>query len=353
MKKKPSKITKVFSVILILLFLTGGFFAVQHLLVPKYSIELPEGGMVREYYKDARKDFDVIFVGDCEVYEDYSPMVLWEDYGISSYIRGSSQQLIFQSYYMLEDTIRYEKPKVVVFSVRSLQYDYAWSEPYNRMTIEGMKWSSSKVNCIKASMLEDENFVDYVFPILRYHTRWKEVNYEDFHYYFKPKQITHNGYYMVLNVKPVENLPSVKPLADYTFPDRAWEYMDKMRTLCEDNGIELLLVKSASVYPHWYDEWDEQVEDYAKEHNLVYVNLLEHQNETRVNYETDTSDAGLHMNLYGAEKCSRYLGKVLKDNYDLKDRRDEEELSQYWKEKRALYDEAIDEQIEILSLSEE
>ena len=42
----------------------------QHLLVPKYSIELPEGGMVREYYKDARKDFDVIFVGDCEVYEE-------------------------------------------------------------------------------------------------------------------------------------------------------------------------------------------------------------------------------------------------------------------------------------------
>ena len=37
-----------------------------------------------KYYEEENKDFDVIFVGDCEVYENFSPVVLWEKYGINS-----------------------------------------------------------------------------------------------------------------------------------------------------------------------------------------------------------------------------------------------------------------------------
>ena len=29
-----------------------------------------------------------------------------------------------------------------------------------------------------------------------------------------------------------------------------------MRELCQEKGIELVLVKSPSLYPYWYDEWE-------------------------------------------------------------------------------------------------
>lgn len=31
----------------------------------------------------------MIFIGDCELYENISPVTLWEEYGINSYIRGT------------------------------------------------------------------------------------------------------------------------------------------------------------------------------------------------------------------------------------------------------------------------
>ena len=71
--------------------------------MPKYMTEIHEGAMIAEYY-ESDIPHDVIFLGDCEVYETYSPCIMWENYGISSYVRGSSQQLIWQSYYILEDT---------------------------------------------------------------------------------------------------------------------------------------------------------------------------------------------------------------------------------------------------------
>ena len=84
---------KIIASVLIITFLIAGLWFAQRLLMPKYMGKIVEGAMVEEYYKETT-DHDVIFIGDCEVYENFSTMKLWEEYGITSYIRGSSQQLI-------------------------------------------------------------------------------------------------------------------------------------------------------------------------------------------------------------------------------------------------------------------
>lgn len=309
----------------------------QRLLVPKYADAVAEGALIAAYYEE-EKDFDVIFFGDCEVYESFSPAVLWEEYGINSYIRGSAQQYIWQSYYLLEDTLRYETPEVVVFNVLSLQYDKAQREAYNRMTLEGMEWSPAKVKSILASMSEEEHFLDYVFPILRYHTRWSGLSGTDLEYMFGTKPVSHNGYYMRVDVKAARDVPKGRILADYGFGEKPLEYLDRMRELCAKKGIELVLIKAPSLYPYWYPEWEEQVEAYASAHELRYVNFLELQEETGIDYSTDTYDGGLHMNLSGAEKLSVYFGRILSGEMGVPDRRGETELSLSWEEKLAAYE---------------
>ena len=91
MKKK--RILIAVCAMLILVILLG---LLQALVMPKYR-DNPEGALIGEYYGESG-GHDVIFVGDCEVYESLVPAVLWEEYGISSYIRGSAQQLAWQSY---------------------------------------------------------------------------------------------------------------------------------------------------------------------------------------------------------------------------------------------------------------
>jgi hypothetical protein len=319
--------------------------------VPKYVDGIVEGAFVAEYYEQEDKDFDVIFVGDCEVYENFSPITLWEEYGINSYIRGSAEQYIWQSYYLLEDTLRYETPQVVVFNVQSLQFNESQSEAYNRMTLEGMKWSPSKVKAILASMKEEESFVDYVFPILRYHSRWSELTATDVEYMFSSKKVSHNGYYMRVDVKPVEELPTARELSDYTFGDNAWKYLDMMRELCAENDIELLLIKAPSLMPYWYDEYEEQVEEYAETYGLRYINFLELTDEIGIDYTKDTYDAGLHMNLSGAEKLSGYLGNVLAEDYGVTDRRGDAELDAIWEQNIADYEAEKEEQYEYYGIT--
>ena len=319
----------------------------QMLLVPKYMEHSPEGALIGEYYDNAG-NHDVIFIGDCEVYENFSPVTLWEEYGITAYIRGSAQQTIWQSYYLMEETFRYETPKVIVFNVLSMKYDTPEStgsqsrrEAYNRMTLDTMKWSSSKWNAILASMTEEERQWDsmftYLFPILRYHDRWSQLTREDFAYWFHRDTVSHNGYLMQTGVKPYEAAYVEPPLTDYCFGENSWHYLDKMVSLCAENGTQLVLIKAPSLSPVWWDQWDAQIEEYAGQHGLLYINMLDHQEEIGVDWSTDTYDAGLHLNVYGAEKASVWLGGILAETCGVPDRRNNETIAAVWRDKAARY----------------
>ena len=290
--------------------------ALQRLVTPKYTPgNMAEGGLIEAYY-DTEKNHDVIFLGDCEVYENFSPEVIERETGLKCYIRGSAQQLIWQSFYLLEDTLRYETPKAVVFNVLSMKYNEPQNEAYNRMTLEGMEWSAAKVASINASMTEDESFITYMFPLLRYHDRIREISGSDFEYFFSSPKLTTDGSYLREGVVPAKNVPVGKPLDSYEFGDTVWEYMEKMRLLCEEKGIKLILIKAPVTYPYWYDEWNRSIADYADNHGLSYINFLSRLGATGLSFDTDTYDGGLHLNKTGAEKLSEYFAPILKELVD-------------------------------------
>lgn len=407
MKRGKKIIVGVISVVVVVAL----FFALQRLVVPKYGGDTPlEGNFTSEYYEETTQH-DVIMVGDCEVYENFDPMVLWKEYGITSYIRGNAQQLTWQSYYLLEDTLKREKPKVVIYNVQSLSHGEPQREEYNRMCLDGMKWSKTKIDAIHASMCKGENLLDYVFPLLRYHSRITELTGDDVKYYLQPRKITHNGYYMRIDTLPAsqsdvadsswllgteeekqdaesganeiddpwaeidesgdstesddlggdiddpwaevegadeadseEGSGIVEPGTDTMqsssdgdkkFGSYPMKYLDKMRKLCEKEGIQLLLVKAPSLAPQWYDVQNQQVVDYAEKYQLPYINFYELLEETGIDYETDTYDGGLHMNYSGAQKLSRYLGKYLTSQkaMGVKDHRKDSKLSKVYEKK--------------------
>lgn len=363
------------------------FFGVQRLVMPKYASDLPEGNFTAEYY-DETTDHDVILIGDCEVYENIDPIYLWSEYGITSYIRGNAQQLAWQSYYMLEDTLRYETPKVVIYNVQALVHAKPQKEEYNRMTLDGMRWSPAKLNAIKTSLCEGENFWDYVFPVLRYHERITGLQKEDFTYFHKRKKVSHNGYYMRIDVLPVSEsdvadiswLPGGKEETpadeedgtmddiedpwsaieeDHanepelqsetiteekegeTFGSLPMEYLDKIRCLCEEKGIQLILMKAPSLAPRWYESDNRQVVEYAEKYDLPYLNFYELLKETGLDYEKDTYDGGLHMNLSGADKLTKYLGRVLAEDYHMPDHREDARYASVYEQKKRFYQDMI------------
>ncbi len=378
--KKIKKITVFVASGLVVVLL---FAALQRLVVPKYAGDIPEGNFTAEYYEETAKH-DVIMIGDCEVYENLNPMYLWKNYGITSYIRGNAQQLTWQSYYMLEDTLQYETPEVVIYNIQALTHGEPQREEYNRMTLDGMKWSGTKWEAIQVSMCEEEQTLDYIFPLLRYHSRILDLSKEDLTYFNKKKKVAHNGYYLRVDVLPVSEsdvadttwlfgeeeeqeeiidpwasieveededtvqLPLAEGKEDKTFGKMPMKYLDKIRKLCEEKGIQLILMKAPSLAPQWYEEENQQVVDYAQKHDLPYINFYELLDEVEIDYETDTYDGGLHMNLSGADKLSEYMGNLLTTEYGIKDHRQEEKIASVYNKKYDYFEKMKQKQLDDL-----
>lgn len=307
----------------------------QRLVKPKYMSFPYEGAMLDEYYR-VNTTHDVIFLGDCEIYESVSPVTMWEEYGISSYVRGTPQQLIFQSYYILKDTLKEEKPKVVVFNAMEMKIGQTQSEAYTRLTLDDLKHIQLRLAAAKVSKKgDDDSLISYAIPLLRYHSRWSDLNSDDFEYFAKEKDwVSYNGYQMQLGVKPMTEETEKTPLVDYSLPDTCWEYLDKIRELCEENDIQFVMVKAPTdswQYP-WYDEWEEQIDEYAAKHQVLYINGNEFTEDMGLDMTTDSYDAGVHLNIYGAEKFSRYLANVLVNECHVEDRRGDKELAKAWED---------------------
>ncbi|MBQ9151014.1 MAG: SGNH/GDSL hydrolase family protein [Clostridia bacterium] len=343
--KTPRKtvLLRTLCILLALLILAAIPAVLTPVLMPKYLTASKEGSLTEEYYGAAAEvAHDVIFIGDCEIYESFVPAILWEEYSISSYLRGNAQQLVWHSYYMLEDTLRYETPKAVVFNVLALKYGEPQKEAYNRMALDGMEWSSVKAEAIRASMTKEEDFLTYVFPFFRSHSRWSELTAEDFRYAYSDKPtVSDSGYLIQAGIIPAdpENEPSPSPLVDVNLPATAMEYLDRMTALCKEKGIELILIQAPtnSWRYHWYDEWDAQIVSYAAENGLAYYNFMDGVDAIGLDMSTDTYDAGIHLNVYGAEKLSRYFGAILRDEHGIPDQRESSHASVVWQERVETY----------------
>ena len=112
------------------------FGSAQMLLMPRDKSQNPEAFLLADYFDADVSSDEVVFLGDCEVYEAFSPVTLWQDYGISSRVCGTPQQLMWHSYAILEEVFERSSPRVVVLGVYGLIYNEPQSEAYNRMVFD-------------------------------------------------------------------------------------------------------------------------------------------------------------------------------------------------------------------------
>jgi hypothetical protein len=209
-----------------------------------------------------------------------------------------------------------------------------------------MRMSPVKIRAIAASRLEDEDWLSYFFPIFRFKEHWRDLSSEDFRYFFRDPQASISGFMIRSDTVPVGFLPQPLPIANYQFSDKAFHYLNRMVELTKEHDIELVLIKAPNLFPHWFSQWDEQIVDFAEEHNLLYINFLNYTEEAGLDWDIHSFNAGLHLNVFGAELMSLYFGEILQDGFNLPDRRTESAVAEQWNGMAQQYHRMISLQLE-------
>ena len=236
------------------------------------------------------------------------------------------------------------KPELVALDIGFIKYDDNFvEEPSNRKSLDGMRLSPSKLGAIEAAKGENERLIEYLFPVLRFHTRWKELSGADFWYAFANADVDHSGY--LIDYQQTETVPDRKA-GEYMgkrkestrLSARNVEYLKKVLEFCRDNQIELFLMKVPSLSENWSYDYDEQIREIAEPYEVTYVNFDLFSDEMGLDFATDSPDEGSHLNTLGAEKFSRYLAQYISEHYAVTDRSKDEKYRAVWDAKFDRYE---------------
>ncbi|MBE5870672.1 MAG: SGNH/GDSL hydrolase family protein [Lachnospiraceae bacterium] len=229
----------------------------------------------------------VAVLGDSEALVLLSPKMLWEEAGISSYIVAQSGQTPSEAYHALRDLVKTQSPKLVI-----LETDLLVNDTNERRELIGMF-----------------NTAAYdVFPVLRYHGKWKEMLGLK-----EPEKIEHyRGFALRTDVVPYTGGEYMQPTEKKTKILRSsLMYLKRIRQICEEKGSELLLVSAPAPMNFNYAKHN-AIRDYADRNGLTYLDLNEKTEELGIDWNKDMLDGGDHVNVNGTEKITRYLMEYLK-----------------------------------------
>ena len=154
---------------------------VGQIFIPRWNDEWIATPIIKDFYDLPKNSLDVLAVGSSQVVRGFSGLELYKNYGISAYGIGTGQQSIQSSYAWIKESTKTQNEKVVCLEIKMLFEDTP--EEQNRKALDNMKFSSNKLESIIDIAWKEksyETFISYLFPITRFHSRWKEIGSENF-----------------------------------------------------------------------------------------------------------------------------------------------------------------------------
>ena len=255
---------------------------------------------------------EVLGIGSSHMYCTLNTMRLYEKFGIKAYILASSGQQPIVSYYFLRQAFKSnQRPKIVlvelfgfISGLDSIPYRDAHS------ALDNMPWGIDKIGLIW-NMRVDVPKSEFIFNMLRYHPRWKELEPWEF------DAISHPYYDRCRGFVPFWTISKGK--ADLSNreggesqgekPNFHREILDEIVSYCESQGskVTFMIAPFDGMWQH--AEVIMALRKYADDRHIPLIEFT-HEGGVNIDSQYDFTDI-THLNAMGAEKVTDYVGTYL------------------------------------------
>lgn len=326
---------KLFFVVICFVLIILGVLLLQRLTRAKSTLEIRD--LSESSFFEDPKQYDVVFLGTSHMLYGISPFDVWDESGITSYNWGSPACTIPSTYWKLINILDYRNPELVVVDCFSSTWEYkAVNEFRMHEAFDCFPASYNKYMAIRDLMngqtsKDDEHIytkeeqLNVLFPISAYHSRWDELEKKDIHNEF----VDSKGAELLYGIAEPIEIADTSEKAEITPSMEGVTYLKKLIMECKNRNIPILLVYLPFPASEEYKMEANMIYDIAAEYEVNYIDF------TRldvVDYETDCFDSNSHLNLYGQEKVSRYIGRYISENYNVKNRKEDSEINAKWEE---------------------
>ena len=302
--------------------------------------------MMETFYAQPENSIDVLVVGSSHTFIDVNTGMLWEDFGVPSFVIGGSLQPFWCSYYFIKEALQYQTPNLIVLEALACDLDADYGDRGMIINnVSGMRMGMNKIESIRACTTDADGIMDLGLLFRDYHNRYSTLDLIDIAPEFGDPVRYENskGFYDYLGTTPITR-PDCEMNDDVVpMPNKEEYYYRMIIEYCQEQGIPLMIMVSPD---GWYNDLSRGHYNYAREiaeeYGVEFIDYNEYYDEIGINFQTDFGDIG-HLNYLGNRKFTQVLGEHLVDEYDLVDRRgDTTGLYDSWHENYLMLESRVD-----------
>lgn len=265
-----------------------------------------------------RDAVDVLIIGSSHAHCSFYTNVLWSEYGIASYMMGCGRQTFWDSWHVLQDALRTQRPKLLILEA----YGICLAESYEERMFafgntDGLRWSKNKVDAIRTATSK-EDFLSFltVFPL--FHRRYYNLTRADF--VFRSPNPYSKGTTFHTSRTPCTAPDIPVDAQPAPVPEKAEVWYRKIIETVREEGIPLLIV--AAPFRHSDLQYGQLLtaRDIAAEYGIPFLNTNDYYSSMGIDYTTCFADE-THLNFIGGPLFTKYIADYLNNQYDLPDRR--------------------------------
>lgn len=288
----------------------------------------------KEFYEMPQNSIDLVFIGSSYAYRSFDPDIFDKELNVNSFNMGSPLQKPVESYYILKETLKHQKPSLVVYDMNWGVFNEDKYFNTKLWNFDNMKFSPNKIRYL-INVFDDDQYIPAVSKSARYHDDMNKLikslfnnsvpvsNQEHINSYlqkYKGKGFIINNDIVTLESINDKFKNSKKNPRSYKWDERQLKYFYKIIELCKKEDIKIVLVtapvapsylKNYSTYWYDYDEIHETAKNIAEELKLEYFDYNTINKDESIVTDIDFSDTN-HLNYAGAQKISLDLANRLK-----------------------------------------
>lgn len=267
------------------------------------------------FYNEEADQFEVMFFGPSHAYAAFSPLVLWEETGIKSYVFATQQQPLWATYSYIKEALKTQSPSLIVVECRMAfgdkeYYNEKDTFPVTFSYMDDLPLSWNKAELALHSAPDLEGRVSALFNFMMYHNRWSDLHRSDFTFRRNQARDPYKGFVMLEPQDSPQPRPAIETVtrsAPLLGKNQYW--LEEIIALCQEKGVELWLVKSPSNLELEEKAMLNTVEATAAQNNVPFHDFnLDYMS---IGLSEDMFYDEHHLDALGASQFTRYFAAVL------------------------------------------
>ena len=259
--------------------------------------------------------FEVMYFGPSHAYAAFSPLAIWEETGVKSYVLATQQQPMWATYTYVKEALKTQSPALVVVEFRMAFSDQEYfaekdTIPVSYAYMDDLALSWDKVKLAGQSAPDWESRFGLLFNFMMYHSRWKEMHRSDFTFRRSQVRDPYKGFVMLAPQETAQPRPPIETVGGTTpLLEKNQYWLEEIIKLCQEKGVELWLIKTPCNLELEEKPMLNTVKATAERYNVPFHDFNE--DYYSMGLTQDMFYDAHHLDALGADRFSRYFAGVL------------------------------------------